>query len=253
MFGNIDRAGKIFLTGFLFGILFLIVSELFFGLVAESAYVFLEARMGIFPVSPLILFIAIFLNNLLVILFASLGGVGLIFLLIWGRDNFSLWKKFNDSKIGELIDRLVWWFTSFFKPELEKIDEKIKRDIFIVSYGFPSLVMGVNGWFIGFIFAREALANHLTGVLNLLKWISPHGIVEIPILIASASIGLTLADKISKPLHNEGVQEAKKTAKKEVQKKTLLKSLIILIALLVIAAFIEVYLTPKIATGGIEF
>ncbi len=247
MFGNIERVGKIFLVGFLLGALFLIVSNLFFGLAAKTAYTFLEARIGFFPAKPLLLFLAIFLNNLVVVLFASVGGIGLVFLLIWGRKKFSLWNKLNDSKLGEFIDRFVWWVTDFFKPELEEIDEKINRDIFIVSYGLPSLVMLVNGWFLGFVFAREALTDQLAGIFNLLKWIAPHGILEIPTLLAAASVGLTLADRVWKPLHQEKFLEVKKTMREEIRKKTLLRALMVIIILLLMSAFIEVYITPKLA------
>ncbi len=251
MFENIYRTGKIFLIGFLFGALFLIISEIFFGLAAETAYAFLEARVGFFPAKPLLLFLTIFLNNLVVILIASMGAVGLVFFLMWGRRNFSWWNKLNDSRLGDLIDGFVWRITRYFKPELEKIDEKINKDIFIVIYGLPTLVMIVNGWFLGFVFAREALANKFVGVLTLLKWIAPHGILEIPILLASASVGFTLADKILKPLSKDGIQEVKKTARKEIRNKALLRALIIIITVLVMAAYIEVYITPRIATAGI--
>lgn len=249
MFESIGRVGKIYVVGFLFGALFLIFSELFFGLVNKAFFIFFEVRFGIFPAEPLLMFFTIFLNNLMVILFASIGAIGLTYLLIWGRKNFSWWNKINESRFGDLIDRFVWWFTSFFKPELGKIDKRVNRDIFIVVYGIPTIVMIVNGWFLGFLFAKEGLINHISGVWNLLKWIAPHGVLEIPVLLASASIGLDIADRILKKLYNGDFQEIKKTAKNEVRKKTTVRKLIVLISLLLIAAYIEAYITPLVAVG----
>ncbi len=247
MYGNLSRTGKIFLLGLIFGALFCVLSSLLFSagnLLVRGA---LEARMGIFPANELLLSISIFLNNLLVVLLSSIGPTGLVLLTIWGRKRFSFWRRLNDSRIGKSLDRLIWSLVNYFRPDFSKIGRRIHRDIFVIMYGLPSLVMLLNGWVIGFTFTESFLAHHLEGLIEFLKWVVPHGIVEIPVILAAAALGFSFADNILALLYREDTKKLRKRAVGEVKNRKTLKKLTILIILLIIGSIIEVFLTPRIA------
>ena len=97
-----------------------------------------------------------------------------------------------------------------------------------------------NGFNVGALIGSTFLTNEpLKLIVGL---ILPHGIFEIPAILISAIAGfkipyeitLYLLDKKEKPITNEDIKE-------------FLKLSLISIILIIIAAFIEVYITPKIA------
>lgn len=247
MLREFSRAGKVFLLGALFGALIRIFSKLYFGSVARAAEGFLEAKAQVFPTNQILLFLTIFLNNTVVILLASVGPMLLVILLFWGRRNISLWGKLNKSKVGGWLDSFVWGIVEFFKPGFSKIKEKVNRDVFVVIYGLPSLVMIVNGWFIGFLFTRSFLNGQLGSVLDFLKWVAPHGVIEIPTIVASAGLGYSLGDSLIPSLYHGRVDEVKVRSRKNIERNGTLKVLFLLVVLLLISAFVEVYLTPRFA------
>ncbi|WP_423792505.1 stage II sporulation protein M [Methanocaldococcus indicus] len=97
----------------------------------------------------------------------------------------------------------------------------------------------VNGFALAIQFKALALLENWFFVLVTTL---PHGIFEIPAILISAIAGfkipyevtLYLLDKKEKPITNEDIKE-------------FLKLSLISIILIVIAAFVEVYITPKIA------
>jgi len=110
-----------------------------------------------------------------------------------------------------------------------------------VLFGLPTLInILYNGFMIGFevkgLFFIGADLKYI--VLTML----PHGIFEIPAMLISAMAGFKipyeviqyLRDRKEKPLTEEDIKE-------------FLKLAVISIILITIAAFVEVYITPKIA------
>ncbi|ADC70051.1 protein of unknown function DUF95 transmembrane [Methanocaldococcus sp. FS406-22] len=110
-----------------------------------------------------------------------------------------------------------------------------------VLFGFTTFV---NMLYNGFVIGLEVKGLFFIGadLKYILITILPHGIFEIPAILISAVAGfkipyeivLYLLDKKEKPIANEDIRE-------------FLKLAIMSIILIVIAAFIEVYITPKIA------
>ncbi|KXB06070.1 hypothetical protein AKJ53_01390 [candidate division MSBL1 archaeon SCGC-AAA382F02] len=247
MLKNIARAGKIFLFGILLGTFFCILSEAYFKSAEEATRGFLEAKVSALPSSPALLSLAIFLNNLLVVILASVGSICLILFITWGRKNISLWQKMDESRFSRVLDRYVWRFTKYIKPKFAQIKSKINRDIFIIGYGLPTLVMIVNGWFFGFLFTNEFLEQNLAGIVQFLRWIAPHGIIEIPVILASAGLGYSFIDDLLDSLYQDKTKEVRKKARLKLHSKRTAKALVILTVLLSIAALIEVFLTPQIA------
>lgn len=247
MFKNFLRAGKIFLIGILFGILFCIIANFSFESAAHVTRGFLETKASAFPSDAGLLSLAMFLNNSLVAVLASVGPAGLILLVLWGRRESDLWKKMDDSSLGEWLDRHVWSLSRRLKPEFRRIEGKLNRDVFVIAYGLPALVLIVNGLFFGFLLVDDYLEYGLSGVWGFLKWTAPHGIIEIPAIIGSASLGLSLADGLLGHLYRGETQRARERAKEQVRSRDTVLKLFSLLGLLALAAFVEAFLTARIA------
>lgn len=143
-----------------------------------------------------------------------------------------MWKELNKSKIGRWLDRLVWSVVGFLKPGFSDIQGRVGRDIFVVVYGLPSVVMVVNGAFIGFLFTRSFLVGHLAGIFNFLKWVVPHGIIEVPTIITSAALGYSLGDSLLPFLYQGEVDGVKLKSRKNIKQDKTLKMVFLLIVLL---------------------
>lgn len=246
MLKNIGCSGKIFLLGILLGISFCILTRLYLEPIAESTQGFLEAKAGALPTNQALLSLVIFLNNTLIVVLASIGSLALILFVTWGRKNVSLWQKMDESRFSGFLDRYIWGLIKRFKSGFTQIKKKINRDIFVIAYGLPTLVIIINGWFFGFLFASEFLNQQLTGIIVFLKWIAPHGIIEIPAILTSVALGYSFADSLLESLYREETEEVRNKAKKNIKSKRTFRILLTLIILLAIAALIEVFLTPQI-------
>lgn len=246
MFRDFGRAAKVFLLGILFGVLFSIFSKLFFESGIAAAQAVIEARFEVMPVNRVLLTLAIFLNNLLVVAVASMGSVGIVLLFLWGRKELSLWKKLDDSRFSRILDRYIWRVVGRFKPAFNHIENDTNRDIFVLVYGLPALVMIVNGWILGFFFADAALEASLDGTITFLKLVLPHGIIEFPAIVASAAMGFSLADDLLPFIRRDNTQETKEKAVEIIGSADRLQVLLVLLGLLAIAAYFEVYLTPRL-------
>lgn len=102
---------------------------------------------------------------------------------------------------------------------------------------FPALVIFANGELLGILMSisREAqeLATFFTGIF-------PHGIIEIPVLIFCASMGIKIGKKSVQKIFK------KKVSIKEELKSALLFFFQFLTPLLLLAAIIEIFITREI-------
>lgn len=249
MYRNIRRVSKIFLLGILFGVLASVFSKFLSSGGRPILQEGLKVNIVVLPVDPVLLWAVILLNNLVVALMSSIGPTVLILIILWGRKKISLWQKINESRFGKLLDRTVWKLVSFLKPKFSDIEKSIHKDIFIVSYGLPTFTMLINGGFLGFLLMKGFLTYQLSGFLELMKWIAPHGVIEIPAILASAALGFTIADNILDSLLEGETSKIREEIIAEVENAGAIKHLSILISLIVVAAGIEAFLTPKIALG----
>jgi uncharacterized membrane protein SpoIIM required for sporulation len=110
-----------------------------------------------------------------------------------------------------------------------------------ITFGLSTFINLIyNGFNLGLLVSDAY--NSGMPIKLILALILPHGIFEIPAILISAVAGfkipyeitLYLLDKKEKPITNEDIKE-------------FLKLSLISIILIIIAAFIEVYITPKIA------
>ena len=110
-----------------------------------------------------------------------------------------------------------------------------------ITFGLSTFInLMFNGFNVGVLVGSTFLTNEPLKLITAL--ILPHGIFEIPAMLISAIAGfkipyeitLYLLDKKEKPITEEDIKEFLKLAG-------------ISIVLIVIAAFVEVYITPEIA------
>jgi uncharacterized membrane protein SpoIIM required for sporulation len=110
-----------------------------------------------------------------------------------------------------------------------------------ITFGLSTFInLMFNGFNVGVLVGSTFLTNEPLKLIA--GFILPHGIFEIPAMLISAVAGFKipyeiiqyLRDKKEKPLTEEDIKE-------------FLKLAVISIILIIIAAFIEVYITPKIA------
>ena len=247
MLENFDKAGKIFIFGMLIGTFFLLITEISFEPAAEATLKALETKARSFPQEDSFLSLAIFLNNTLAASLASIVPAGFVLFMLWGRKNVELWKKIGGGKLSASIDEKIWKLITKLKDDASKIPDKLGREVYILAYGIPCLVMVVNGWLFGFLITNELVQSGLAGMTEFLKWTLPHGIIEIPALIASASLGYSLADRLLDPFYKISETDMKKKVKAQIKSRKTLKGWIVIISVLLLATIIETFLTPTIA------
>ncbi len=102
----------------------------------------------------------------------------------------------------------------------------------------PILIVAINGFFLGMV---SLVFSKQTSALFVIAAILPHGIIELPMVLISAGIGLRLGHEVYR--YFRGV----KTDLKEEFKLGLWFFIRYIIPLLLIASVIESYVTPGIA------
>jgi uncharacterized membrane protein SpoIIM required for sporulation len=147
-------------------------------------------------------------------------------------------SKINDKELSNYKPKIEFNFPTILTNNLKVIFLMLAGAITFGLSTFINLIF--NGFNVGALIGSTFLTNEpLKLIIGL---ILPHGIFEIPAILISAVAGfkipyeivLYLLDKKEKPITNEDIRE-------------FLKLSLISIILIVIAAFIEVYITPKIA------
>ncbi|AAB98796.1 TPA: stage II sporulation protein M [Methanocaldococcus jannaschii] len=170
-----------------------------------------------------------------IILTLMLFSLGFIF----GFISINNLSKINDKDLSNYIPNIQFNFPSILTNNLKVIFLMLAGSITFGLSTFINLIF--NGFNVGVLIGSISLTNEPLKLITAL--ILPHGIFEISAMLISAVAGfkipykvtLYLLDKKEKPLTEEDI-------------KDFLKLSLISIILIVIAAFIEVYITPKIAT-----
>ncbi len=151
----------------------------------------------------------------------------------------------------DLANKILDQFFSQFNLEVSTlelflfifINNALKAFIAIITglfFGiFPILFLYINGFLIGMLITLKLSE---IGFYKILALILPHGIIEIPAVILSASYGIELGILVIKKISGEEV-EIKKSLRKFLT--TYLKAIL---PMLLIAALIETFITPIIAS-----
>ncbi|CAB3288034.1 conserved membrane protein of unknown function [Methanocaldococcus lauensis] len=170
-----------------------------------------------------------------------------MFLILISTLIFSLGLLLSININGSYINKNNRYLPKCFTPApLTIILTNNLKVIFLMLAG--SITFGLST-FINLIFNGFNLGLLISNAYNsgmpiklILALILPHGIFEIPAMLISALAGfkipyeitLYLLDKKEKPITEEDIKE-------------FLKLALISIILIIIAAFVEVYITPKVA------
>ncbi|MCQ6253350.1 stage II sporulation protein M [Methanocaldococcus sp.] len=174
------------------------------------------------------------MKNLLIILTILIFSIGFISGFIFIND-FS--KNYKGEKINQKLD-IKFNFPFILTNNLKVIFLMLAGSITFGLSTFINLIY--NGFNVGVLIGSTFQTNEPLKLI--LALILPHGIFEIPALLISAVAGfkipyeitLYLLDKKEKPITEEDIKE-------------FLKLALISIILIIIAAFVEVYITPKVA------
>ncbi|CAB3288789.1 conserved membrane protein of unknown function [Methanocaldococcus lauensis] len=174
------------------------------------------------------------MKNLPIILTILIFSIGFIsgFILI---NDFS--KNYKGEEINQKLN-IKFNFPFILTNNLKVIFLMLAGSITFGLSTFINLIY--NGFNVGVLIGSTFQTNEPLKLI--LALILPHGIFEIPALLISAVAGfkipyeitLYLLDKKEKPITEEDIKE-------------FLKLALISIILIIIAAFVEVYITPKVA------
>ncbi|XRO76343.1 stage II sporulation protein M [Methanocaldococcus sp. 10A] len=147
-------------------------------------------------------------------------------------------SKINDKELSNYKSKIQFNFPTILLNNLKVIFLMLAGSITFGLSTFINLIF--NGFNVGVLIGSTFQTNEPLKLI--LALILPHGIFEIPGMLISATAGfkipyeitLYLLDKKEKPLTEEDIKE-------------FLKLALISIILIIIAAFVEVYITPKVA------
>ena len=148
-------------------------------------------------------------------------------------------SKINDKDLSNYKPKINFNFPTILTNNLKVIFLMLAG---VITFGLSTFInLLFNGFNVGLLIGSTFLTKEPLKLIA--GFILPHGIFEIPAMLISAAAGfkipykvtLYLLDKKEKPLTEEDIKE-------------FLKLSLISIILIIIAAFIEVYITPKIAT-----
>jgi stage II sporulation protein M len=172
--------------------------------------------------------------------FAFMTGLFFLFVFVGGVIAYadsSLAEKFLKTVLRELIGKInpnASSFVLFVEIFLNNVGVATMAYALGVLFGIvPAIIVAFNGLMLGvFItyFVRSGVISLRKAILGIL----PHGIVEIPAILLAATSGVLLYEAL---LRNRGDKMAIES----------LKLYALSLAMLLVAAFIEAFITPKIA------
>lgn len=157
----------------------------------------------------------------------------------------SLKNPETSAYLIDLFKETFSWITKLdpFERMLAIFKNNALNSLFamVAGIGFglvPLALIAVNGLFLGMVV--EAFSTE-RGILFVLAAVLPHGIIELPMVFLSASIGLRLGHEMYRFLKGE------RTNLKQEFKQGLWFYIVRILPLLFVAAVIESYVTPVVA------
>ncbi|VVB92912.1 Stage II sporulation protein M [uncultured archaeon] len=173
----------------------------------------------------------------------AVTGIFIFFLIIGVQ--VSLTNPEKSASYIELFKKTFGWITQL--DPFERMLAIFKNNAFNslmalvlgIGFGFvPFFLVAVNGLFLGMV--AETFSTE-KGILFVLAAVLPHGIIELPMVLLSAAIGLRLGYEMFRFLKGE------RTNLKMEFMQGMWFYLVRIAPLLFVAAVIESYVTPVIA------
>ncbi|WP_164999304.1 stage II sporulation protein M [Methanohalophilus profundi] len=190
--------------------------------------------------------------------------------LEWPAERFFGFRSINT----QTAENSVWNYTGYSRYHFQLLTA-------IVPFSVPLLVAAANGAILGMLFAFHLFNGafsgyHLAGingivggvVYNVTFFISailPHGIIEIPVILVSTSIGYVIADSNCRLVRDKHLFVSDNIADLEADIATeerntgtilfsplFWKIYLLFVLLLLITAFIETEVTPDIITRALS-
>ena len=125
----------------------------------------------------------------------------------------------------------------------------LRATVFIMAYGlipfiqFPALALGVNALVIGVLAAWYVTEGY--PITAFLAGILPHGLLELPALVIAFSVGLFVCGHVTRRLFRRDESALHIWDSLVLMSRTLL---LVLFPLLAVAAVLEAYITPLVAS-----
>ena len=170
--------------------------------------------------------------------------VSLAIFTVSGLAGYSTGASESKSVMEELMNTLapLKRLNHLFLAALIFFNNSIKA-VFTILAGLllglgPLVFLTLNGFLLGIVIKGVVLEH---GAIMTILGLLPHGILEIPSIILSSAMGLHLGIVVFKKIAGRDIQ-----VKKEIKQCLIFYVAIILPALLV-AAFVEVFVTPALA------
>ena len=141
------------------------------------------------------------------------------------------------DRLESMSGRPLAIIASWFFPRLKQLTDPIARETAALALVFPFLALGANGAVIGILLGTAAW----TGPHELatsLKLFLPHGIIELPVLLVAASIGIANGITLVHAGQNGSLAIAA-AGRQRLRSKRLWIALAAVFALLVVAGLLE--------------
>ena len=136
--------------------------------------------------------IALMVNNIVALLFMALGGLFL--------------ARITERRPPGPISRAIYRLGAYFDPGLDDVADE-DQDTYFLLFLFPGGGMALNGAVGGMLLGLAGMTG-LEGLYSLVRYVLPHAIVELPVLIIGASVGYAIACEVLAVMDSSGDVDA---------------------------------------------
>lgn len=132
--------------------------------------------------------LALMANNVIALLFMALGGLFL--------------ARISERHPPGPISRAIYRLCAYADPGLDDVADE-DQDTYFVLFLFPGGGMALNGAVGGMLLGLAGLTG-LDGLYALVRYVLPHAIVELPVLVIGASVGYAIACEVLTVMDSSG-------------------------------------------------
>jgi len=166
--------------------------------------------------------LALMANNVIALLFMALGGLFL--------------ARITERRPPGPVSRAIYRLGAYVDPGLDDVTDE-DQDTYFLLFLFPGGGMALNGAVAGMLLGLAGLTG-LDGLYALVRYVLPHAIVELPVLVIGASVGYAIACEVLTVMDSSGDVDS---AVRRVH-RPYVRLLGVLCTALVVAGVVEAYL-----------